>query len=150
MVLIRWFIGFFKALLRIWDQDEWFYYAKSGFDPQLPAFQRWEVLTKVADKPPASRAEELLPLKNHWVILRDKFSQKPDEVVFFHTDKDKCDVLVEEFQRELRTRSSGNFFYKMIHGRNLDFIHGYRPTGQEKLIEGTEIDEEQAREKFLR
>ncbi len=38
----------------------------------------------------------------------------------------------------------------MIHGRNLDFIHGYRPPGEEKLFEGTEIDEEQEREKFLR
>jgi hypothetical protein len=107
---------FLQALFRIWDQDEWFYYAKSGFDPQLPAFQRWEVLTKVADKPPASRAEELLPLKNHWVILRDKYC-KPDEVVFFHTDKDKCDVLVEGSANCARARRATS--YKMIHGRNL-------------------------------
>ena len=150
MVVFRWFVGFIKALVRIWDQDEWFYYALTGFDPRLPAFERWDMLSKVVDKQPETEAERIMPVKNHWVILHDKYSQTPDEVIFFTTDKDKVDALMDEYKRELRTRTAGNFFYKMIRGRNLDFLHKYIPPGQEQLIEGTEIDKEQEREKFLR
>lgn len=149
MMILRWLIGFFPALVRMWDQTEWFYYAKTGFPPKTPAFQRWEVYAKTEPKKPESEAERLLPLNNRWVILRDKYMQTPDEVIFFTTEADKVDALLAEYQRELRTRTSGDFYYSMIKGRNLDFFHVY--TGvKEPLIEGKEIDEEQAREKFLR
>jgi hypothetical protein len=149
MMVIRWLIGFFPALVRLWDQTEWFYYAKTGFPPKTPAFQRWDIYVKTEPKTPDTDAERLLPLTNRLVILKDMFMQTPDEVLFFTTEADKVDKLVEEYRRELRTRTAGDFYYRMVKGRNLDFFHVY--TGaKEPLIEGTEIDEEQAREKFLR
>jgi hypothetical protein len=50
----------------------------------------------------------------------------------------------------MRTRGAGDFYYRMVKARNLDFFHRYRVIGEEPMVEGTEIDEEQAREKFLR
>jgi len=149
MIVIRFFVGFFKTLVNLWGWSEWFYYNKTGLDPKLPAFQRWEIFTREEDKTPESRAEELLPRKNIWVILRDKFMQSPEEVLFYSTDNDKVKALTEEYNRELRTRTSGDFYYSMIKGRNLDFVHHLKPT-TEPLVEGTEIDPEQEREKFLR
>jgi hypothetical protein len=104
----------------------------------------------VGKKRPETQAEEIMPLKNHMVMLHDKFGQSADEVVFFTTDPDKANALVEEFRRELRTRTSGNFYGKMIKRRNLDFFHDYKVLGEEPLVEGGEIDPEQEREKFLR
>ena len=149
-MVMRWFAGFFKALCNIWDWDEWFYHTKTGLDPKLPAHSRWEIQHKVEDKPPASDAERIMPLKNHMVVLQDKFSLTPDDVVFYTTDHDKANMIVEEFKRELRSRTSGNFYYKMIKRRNLDFIHNYKFSAAEPLVEGTEIDPEQEREKFHR
>ena len=62
---------------------EWFYYTKTGFDPKAAAHMRWEISVRVEDKVPETEAEEIMPLKNRWVILRDKFMQSPDEVIFF-------------------------------------------------------------------
>ncbi|MCH7471676.1 hypothetical protein IIA79_01800 [bacterium] len=150
MIVARWLLGFVKALFRIWDQSEWFYYAKTGIDPSLPAFQRWEVKVKEEDKPPESEAEDLLPLTNRWVILHDLFMQMPEEVLLYTTDPDKVDALVQQYERELRSRTSGDFYYTMVKGRQLDFFHDFKVLGQEPLVEGTAIDEEQEREKFLR
>ena len=149
MIIVRWFIGVFKTLVNMWGWYEWFYYAKTGFDPKVPAFKRWEIFVKSEAKNPETEAERLLPTKNNWIILRDKFMQSPDEVIFYSTDKDKVDALTEEYDREMRTRSSGDFYQNMVKGRNLDFIHAFRPDSG-ALIEGTEIDPEQEREKFLR
>ncbi len=149
MMLLRFLMGFFKAVVNIWSQEEWFYYAKTGLDPKLPAFQRWDIATRVEDKPAESEAERVMPLKNRWVILKDKFMLSPDDVVFFTTDQDKVDNLLEGYRRELRTRTSGEFYYKMVKGRNLDSFHIAPITG-ESMVEGTEIDEEQKREMFIR
>ena len=146
----RWFVGFFKALFNIWDWDEWFYYTKAGLDPKIPAKDRWDIEMRVDAKPPETRAEEIMPLKHHMVMLHDKFGQSADEVVFFTTDPDKANALIDEFKRELRTRTSGNFYYRMIKRRNLDAFHEYKVQGEEPLVEGQEIDPEQEREKFLR
>ena len=149
MMVVRWFYGFFLALVRLWDQTEWFYYAKTGFNPKLPAFQRWEVHVKTEAKAPDTDAERVLPLTNRWVMLRDKFAQRPDEVLFFTTEPDKVDALVKEYDSELHTRTSGDFYYTMVKGRNLDYFHVYSNL-KETLVEGKEIDAEQEREKFLR
>ena len=149
MIIVRWFIGFFKTLVNLWGWYEWFYYAKTGFDPKVPAFKRWEIFIKSEAKRPETEAERLLPTNNNRIILRDKFMQSPDEVIFYSTDKDKVDALMEEYDREMRTRSSGDFYYNMVKARNLDFIHNYQVDSGGPL-EGKEIDEEQAREKFLR
>lgn len=150
MIVVRWIIGFFKTLVNLWGWYEWFYYTRTGFDPKQPAWQRWEIYVKASDKEPETEAERLLPTMNHRLILRDKFMQSPDEIIFYSTDKEKVDRLQEEYQREMRTRTSGDFYYKMVKGRNLDFIHAYKVPGEEPLVEGGEIDEEQEREKFLR
>ncbi|GEM_PF-2295924 len=150
MIIVRAIIGFFKTLVNIWGWHEWFYYTRSGFDPKVPAARRWEIYVKAEDKAPETAAEELLPTRNHWLILRDKFMQAPDEVIFYSTDREKVEVLQQQYEREMRTRSSGDFYYKMVKGRNLDFIHTYKHLDEEPLVEGTEIDAEQEREKFLR
>lgn len=150
MIIIRAIIGFFKTLVNIWGWYEWFYYTRTGFDPKVPAFKRWEILLKSENKQPETEAERLLPTKNNWIILRDKFMQTPDEVIFYSTDKDKVEALLEEYEREMRSRTSGDFYHNMVKGRNLDFIHTYRPADAGASLEGTEIDEEQEREKFLR
>jgi len=149
MMVFRWLIGFAKALINLWSQDEWFYYAKTGLDPKLPAFQRWEISTRIEDKKPDSEAERIMPLKNRWVILRDKFMLRPEDVLFFTTDQDKVNAVLEQYQRELRTRTSGEFYYKMVKGRHLEDFHEFRvPT---ETIPGTpEAEAEQEREKFLR
>ena len=149
MMVIRWLIGLFPALFQQWSQPEWFYFAKTGFPPKTPAFQRWDIFVKTEPKPPETESERLLPQINRWVLLKDKFMQTADEVLFFTTEADKVDALVEQYKRELRTRTAGDFYYTMVKGRNLDFFHVY--TGlKEPLIEGQEIDAEQEREKFLR
>ncbi|MBN2082427.1 hypothetical protein JW859_09500 [bacterium] len=150
MIIVRWIVGFFKTIVNLWGWYEWFYYTKTGFDPKAAAHQRWECFVKAADKVPETEAERLLPTKNHWLILRDKFMQTPDEVVFYSTDRERLEVLKEEYEREMRTRTAGDFYYKMIKSRNLDFIHGYKLLSEEPLVEGLEIDAEQEREKFLR
>jgi hypothetical protein len=150
MVIVRCVIGFFKTLVNLWGWYEWFYYTRTGFDPKTPAFHRWEVHVREAAKEPETEAERLLPAKNHWLMLRDKFMQTGDEVIFYSTDKDRMDALRDEYNRELRTRTSGDFYYSMVKGRNLDFIHEYKPLGEEPLVEGIEVSEEEEREKFLR
>ena len=150
MIIVRCIIGFFKTLVNLWGWYEWFYYTRTGFDPKIPAAQRWEIYGKAENKLPETEEEQLLPTQNNWLILRDKFMQSPDEVIFYSTDKEKVDVLQEEYIREMRTRTSGDFYYKMIKGRNLDFIHSYKFPGDLPLDEGGEIDPEQEREKFLR
>lgn len=149
MIIVRCIIGFFKTLVNLWGWYEWFYYTRTGFDPKIPAFKRWEIFLKSEHKRPETEAERLLPTNNNWIILRDKFMQSPDEIIFYSTDKDKVDALIEEYEREMRTRTSGDFYHNMVKNRNLDFIHTYKPVDSGPL-EGTEIDEDQAREKFLR
>lgn len=149
MAVIRWFVGFFKALFRIWDQEEWFYYAKTGLDPRIPAFQRWDVLVREELKTPETEAEELLRPRNYRVILHDKYMQTPEEVIFFTTDKDKIDALEAQYRRELDSRTSGDFYYRMVKGRQLDFYHNYK-IASEAINEGAEVDEETRREMFIR
>ena len=150
MIIIRAIIGFFKTLVNLWSWNEWRYNTRTGFDPKVPAFKRWEVFLKSESKAPETETERLLPTKNNWIILRDKFMQSPDEVLFYNTDKDKVEALMEEYEREMRSRTSGEFYYKMVKGRNLDFIHTFRASDAGASLEGTEIDAEQEREKFLR
>jgi hypothetical protein len=150
MIIIRCFIGFFKTLVNLWGWYEWFYYTKTGFDPKTPAHTRWEIGLRSEDKAPDTDAERVLPVQNHLVELRDRYMQTPDEVIFYSTDRDKVEVLMEQYNRELKTRSSGDFYYKMIKGRDLAYIHKYKIPGDEPLVEGGEVDPEQEREKFLR
>lgn len=150
MIVIRWIIGFFKTLVNLWDWTEWRYYVDHGLPPKTPAFHRWEVRVEASEKEPETEAERVLPTKNQRVILHDKYHLRADEMLFYTTDTDKVDALVAEYERELRTRTSGNFYYKMVRGRNLDFFHEFRQLGEEPLKEGLEIDEETEREKFLR
>lgn len=149
MIVFRWLIGFFKTLINLWSWYEWFYYTRTGLDPKLPAFQRWEISTRIEDKRPESDAERIMPLQNRWVILKDKFLLRPEEVLFFTTDQDKVNAVLEQYQRELRTRTSGEFYYKMVRGRHLEDFHEFRVPSE--VIPGTaEADAEQEREKFLR
>ena len=136
---LRWITGFFKWLVRLWDHTEWFYYAKSGIDPKLPASDRWDVYIKTADKAQESDDERMLPKQNRWVMLKDKYMQSQDEVLFFTTDGDKVNALAQEYKKELRTRTSGDFYYRMIVNRNLDFFHNYH-VEDEELAEGMEAD----------
>jgi hypothetical protein len=149
MIIVRCIVGFFKTLVNIWSFQEWFYYNRTGLDPKVPAFERWELMVRVDDKVPETAAERMMPLKNRWVILKDKFMLSPDEVIFFTTDSEKVDNLMEGYQRSLRTRTSGEFYYTMIKGRNLDYFHT-APTIGEPMVEGQEVDEEQKRDMFVR
>jgi len=147
--ILRWLIGFGKTFVNLWSFQEWFYYTRTGLDPKLPAFQRWDIRVREDDKVPETASERLLPTKNRWVILKDKFSQRPDDVLFFTTDPDKVKALVDEYRRELRTRTSGEFFYTMVKGRRLEAFHDFH-LPVEPLPASQEVSEEEEREKFLR
>ncbi len=127
MIIIRWLAGFGKTLVNLWDWQEWSYHTKTGFDPKMPASQRWEAYVKVTDKPPETEAEEVMPLKNRRLFLRDKFSQTADEFIYGSTDDYKVDAVREEYEKELRSRTAGNFHATMIVNRNLDYFHNTRP-----------------------
>ena len=126
-MIIRWIVGFFKTLVNLWDWQEWGYYTKTGFDPKMAASQRWESYIKISDRAPETEAEELLPLKNRRLFLRDKFSQTADEMIYGSTDDYKVDAVREEYDKELRSRTAGNFYATMIVNRNLDYFHNVRP-----------------------
>lgn len=126
-MIIRWITGFFKTLVNLWDWQEWAYYTKTGFDPKMPANQRWESYVKVSDRTAETDAEEFIPLKNRRLFLRDKFSQAPDEMIYGSTDDYKVDAVRVEYDKELRSRTAGNFHATMIVNRNLDFFHNTRP-----------------------
>jgi hypothetical protein len=149
MALIRWFAGFFRAIVGLWSQPEWFYYAKTGLDPKLPAFQRWAVKVKHEDRKAGHGEDDRLAQRNYSVILHDNFMLTPEEVLFFTQDKDKVDALEQQYQRELGSRTSGEFYYTMVKGRKLDFFHDYKVI-QPAPLETEEIDEEQKREMFIR
>ena len=123
MFIVRWLVGFIKALLGIWTKYEWSYYAIAGLDPRMAAFQRWEIVTKSEPRRAETASERLLPVNNHWVILRDKYLQRPEEELFYSTDNDKVDALVAKYKEALQTQSSGEFYHGMIRNRNLDFMH---------------------------
>lgn len=149
-MIIRWLIGFFKALIGIWTKYEWQYYASEGLDPRMAAFHRYEVDTVISNRAPETEAERIMPQKNRSVVLKDKYHQSPDEVLFFDTNEDKTVTLVEEYERKMRTMSAGDFYYKMVRQRNLDFIHNIK-FEEDRLPEASTEDlAEQEREKFLR
>jgi hypothetical protein len=148
MIIVRCIIGFFRTLVRLWDNTEWFYYNRTGLDPKLPAYQRWNLTVRAEDKTPETEAERVLPVKNYTVVLQDKYMLTSDEIIFFSTDKDKVDALQEKYERELKHRTSGDFYYEMIRNRRLDFYHNYRiPTGE---VEAAEPDEQTRRDMFNR
>jgi hypothetical protein len=146
----RWIVGFFKRLVRVWDEREASYYTYNGLDPALPAFQRWELQLKSTDKPPETPAEELLPRKTHTVVLHDKYGLSLDDVVYFTNDLGRAELLEKKLAHELQSRNSGWFWYDQIHYRNLDFIHGIR-LGEE-IVEGSAGDDdlEATRRDFFR
>jgi hypothetical protein len=149
-MIIRWIVGLFKNLVGLWDGQEWRYYAATAFDPKLPAYQRWGVRLKDEAKPAANEAERLMPLRNYTVILDDKFGQSPEDIIFFTTALDKAQAVLGQYEKELRSRTSGDFYYSMVKNRQLDFFHNFRAVGNEPLEGTAEIDEETEREKFLR
>ena len=150
MLIVRWLTGLFKSLFGIWTKFEWSYYTSTGLDPKLPAFQRFEVKQHISDKVPETEAERLLPLKNRSVVLKDKYAQMPDEVLFFNTDADRTGAIVEEYERKLQTMSAGDFYLKMVRHRDLEFIHNMR-FDTEPIREATSEEmAEQEREKFIR
>lgn len=149
MVLFRWLLGLVKALFGAWSQPEWFYYAKTGLDPKLPAFQRWAVKLKQESRPEGPGEDDMLRPRSFSVVLHDNFMLTPEEVIFFTPDKDKVDALQEQYERELHSRSSGDFYYTMVKGRKLDFFHNFKVV-QAVPLEASEIDEEQKREMFIR
>lgn len=149
-MIVRWLTGFFKALFGIWTKFEWSYYAATGLDPKLPAFDRFEVVLRMTDKPPENDAERLLPRKNRSVILKDKYHQAPDEVLFFDTDADRSGAVIQEYERKLKELSAGEFYVKMVRQRNLEFIHTMRFDTEPAAAVSDEELAEQEREKFLR
>lgn len=147
-MLLRWITGLFKRITAGWDDREWFYWNASGLDPKLPASQRWAVRLADKPKPPTTPEEELLPQHNYSVMLEDKFGLTAEDMAFTTTDLGKAQAVLGQFERELRTRTCGDFWHGMIKNRRLDYFHNLKQGGP---IEGSaEIDEEQEREKFLR
>lgn len=149
-MIVRWVVGFVKALFGIWNKFEWSYYASTGLDPKLPAFDRFEVVLRTSNKAPETEAERLLPRKNRSVVLKDKYSQMPDEVLFFDTDEDRSAAVIQEYERKLKTLSAGEFYFKMVRQRDLEFIHNMRFDTEPTKAATAEELAEQEREKFLR
>ncbi|MCC7477951.1 hypothetical protein IT575_05780 [bacterium] len=149
-MFILWTIrGFFMSLFGLWTQDEWFYYSRTGLDPRLPAYQRWAVRVHAEDKLPDSEAERLMPVKNQTVILEDKYMLTGEEVLFYSTDAGKIGALVRKYEDELRSRSCGEFYFRNIKNRQLDFFHNFKEPS-EQPPEEAEIDEETRRNMFNR
>ncbi|MDQ3023413.1 MAG: hypothetical protein M3R04_03350 [bacterium] len=149
-MLLRWVTGLWKRLFGGWDDHEWFYYNHCGFDPTIPAHQRWAVRMTDKQKPPETPGEELVPQHSYSVMLEDKFGQTAEDMAFTTMMLDKAQAVLEQFERELRTRSCGDFWHGMIKNRRLDFFHNFRAVGSEPLEGSADIDDEQEREKFLR
>jgi hypothetical protein len=122
----RWLVGFFKRIFNIWDDREWAYYTQTALDPKLPAFSRWDLNLHSTDKPPQGPEDELLPKKQHTIILHDKTGLTPEDIVYFHTDLGRVQILEKKLQEELRSRNAGWFWFDQIRNRNLDFIHNLR------------------------
>ena len=148
MLVARWFTGLFKRLFAGWEDREWFYYNRCGLDPKPPAYQRWEVRMKTSERPP--EVEGGLPEHSYSVILDDKYGLTAEDLVFTTNMLDKAQAVLQQFERELRTRSCGDFYYTNIRNRRLDFFHNFKAVGNEPLEGSAEIDEETEREKFLR
>jgi hypothetical protein len=147
MLLARWINGLLKRLFAGWDDREWFYYNRTGLDPKPAAYQRWDV--RLADRelptePPA------LPEHSYSVMLEDKYGLTAEDLVFTTNMLDKAQAVLQQFERELRTRSCADFYYNNIKNRRLDFFHNFKAVGNEPLEGSAEIDEETEREKFLR
>ena len=71
--------------------------------------------------------DQFLPRINYSVVLKDKYAQSPEEILFYTTDVDKASGILREYERELRTRGAGDFYYKMVKKRDLQHFHDYRP-----------------------
>src|SRR6185436_16757076 len=125
MIIVRWLVGLLKRLFAGWEDREWFYYNRTGLDPKMPAYLRWEVRLKDEPKEPQTDAERLMPLRNYAVILTDKLGFTAEDMVFFTQQLDKAQAVHEQYQRELRTRSAGDFYYRMVKNRQLDFFHNF-------------------------
>jgi hypothetical protein len=136
----RWLLGLFRYLLRQWDEKEWTYYARTGLDPNLPAFKRWELQLKTTELAPENATEEKLPRKNYSVILHDKYGLSLDDVVYFTPDLGRAEALEKRLNDELQSRDSGWFWHDQIAHRNLDFIHNLRLG--EQIVEGSAGDED--------
>ncbi len=103
------------------------YYVSTSFDPKTPAFTRWDVELKQEEKRRDEDDENMLPRIDYKVVLKDKFGQSPDEIIFFTADVDKATGILHEYEKELRTRSAGDFYYKMVKKRDLQHFHNFRP-----------------------
>jgi hypothetical protein len=112
--------------------------------------QRWSVRMKDELKTPETPEEELLPPHSYTIILEDKFGLTAEDIAFNTNMLDKAQAVLQQFERELRTRSCGDFFYNMIKNRRLDFFHNFRAVGNEPMEGSAQIDEEAEREKFIR
>jgi hypothetical protein len=149
MIIFRTIKGFFMSLFGVWSQDEWFYYNKSGVDPKVPAYQRWAVRVHAEDKVPESEAERVMPVKSQTVILEDKYMLTGEEVLLHTTDADKVFALTQHYEKELRSRSCGEFYYRNIKNRQLDFFHNFK-VEREEVSEEAEVDEETRRNMWNR
>ena len=89
-----------------------------------------------------------MPVKNRRVFLKDKYGQAADEMIYGSTDDYKVDAVMEQYEKELRSRTAGNFYATMIVNRNLDYFHNTRPP-DDPMSEALDADrkyrEEQAR-----
>jgi hypothetical protein len=150
MIIVRWLTGLIKGLFGIWNKFEWEYYTATGLDPKLPAFDRFEVVLRTADKTPETETERVLPRKNRTVVLKDKYHQMPDEIIFFDTDADRSGAVIQEYDRKMKTLSAGEFYVKMVRHRDLEFIHTMRFETESITSVSNEELAEQEREKFLR
>jgi hypothetical protein len=148
MLIVRWFTGLLKRLFAGWDDREWLYYNVSGLDPKPPAYQRWSVRMKDREQPAADERD--LPEHSYSVMLEDKYGLTAEDLVYNTKMLDKAQAVLQHFERELQTRSCGDFYYNNIRNRRLDFFHNFRAVGNEPLEGSAEIDEEAEREKFLR
>src|SRR5687768_1263709 len=105
MLLVRWFTGLLKRLFGGWEDREWFYYNRTGLDPKPPAYERWTVRMKDEQRPPEIPGD--LPTHSYSVILEDKYGLTLEDMVFNTSMLDKAQAVLQQFERELRTRSCG-------------------------------------------
>ncbi len=105
---------------------EFIYSLREGLEPRDPAYVRWTVAEKVENLPPRTDLEVEVPPKMYKIMLRDKFSLRPDDIIYFSQDKKRVDVCREHFLEELRCRTAAEFYDMWIVHRNLDFLTGVK------------------------
>jgi hypothetical protein len=105
---------------------ELIYSLREGLEPRDPAYVRWTVAEKVENLPPRTELEVEVPPKMYKIMLRDKFSLRPDDIIYFSQDKKRVDVCREHFLEELRCRTAAEFYDMWILHRNLDFLTGVK------------------------